>query len=205
MKLSFGLSVVASTLFVHAVAAEYHAGLAHIASPGRGPRLYLWLGSNVGNFDRTEAVEFVSGLGQHMGFLDRLVIGIDRRKSKAILEPAYADAAGVTARFNLNLLARLASTFDCRIDLSHFEHVALYDEVEGRIEMHLESRVEQVIAIPELELHVELARGERIHTENSYKYSDDEIQALARESLMRVQREYHDAGDLFTLAVLAPF
>ncbi|MBL8858007.1 MAG: L-histidine N(alpha)-methyltransferase [Planctomycetes bacterium] len=192
------------SLHVHAIAAEYHAGLARSASPGRGPRLYVWLGSNVGNFDRTEAAAFLSGLCAHMGLEDRLVIGIDRRKSKAVLEPAYADAAGVTARFNLNLLARLAATFHCAIDLAQFEHVAFYDEIEGRIEMHLESRVEQVIDIPELELQVALMKGERIHTENSYKYSDDEMRELARAAGMRVQREFHDSGEQFTLAVFAP-
>jgi dimethylhistidine N-methyltransferase len=192
------------TLDVKGVVGEYHAGLEAIGVEGRGPRLFLWLGSNVGNFDRTEAAQFLGVLRDSMDVDDRLLIGIDRRKARSILERAYDDAAGVTARFNLNLLARMAAEFDAPIDLACFRHVALFDETEGRIEMHIESLVDQTIVIPRLELEITLARGERIHTENSYKYSDEEIAVLAEASRMLVQRTYHDARALFTLAVFAP-
>jgi dimethylhistidine N-methyltransferase len=193
-----------ATLDVKGVAAEYHAGLDAIDARGRAPRLYLWLGSNVGNLDRIEAARFVEELRAGMDVEDRFVIGIDRRKEKAVLEPAYDDAAGVTARFNLNLLTRLAAEFGARIDLARFRHVAYYDENEGRIEMHIESLVDQEVEIPRLEIAVRLRAGERIHTENSYKYSDGEIEALAQAAGMRVQRAFQDQRGLFTVAVFRP-
>lgn len=192
------------TLQVDAVLAEYQDGLEHLVRAGRGPRLYTWLGSNVGNFDRAGAAQFLTALQHHLDIEDRLVIGIDRRKEKSVLEAAYDDSRGVTARFNLNILKRISAELDCAIDLERFRHVAFYDEIEGRIEMHLESRVAQSIAIPRLDLVVPLAAGERIHTENSYKYSDAEIQDLAHASGMSVQRVYHDARERFALCVFAP-
>ncbi|MDZ4774878.1 MAG: L-histidine N(alpha)-methyltransferase [Planctomycetota bacterium] len=191
-------------LTVKGVVAEYAAGLEALATSGGVPRLYVWLGSNVGNFDREEAAQFLSEWRAGMDIEDRLVLGVDRRKSKSVLEPAYDDAAGVTARFNLNLLTRLGAEFGADIELSRFRHVAFYDEELGRIEMHIESLVEQTIELPRLEIAVHLARGERIHTENSYKYSDAEVALLAQASGLDVRRIVHDSRGLFTLVLLAP-
>lgn len=191
-------------LRVEAVAAEYRAGLRALPGVGRPPRLYLWLGSNVGNYGREEAAEFLRELGAYVDLLDRVVVGFDRRKDPSVLVAAYDDAAGVTARFNRNLLARVAAEFRADVDPESFRHVARYDETAGRIEMFLESTRAQRVRIPALELEVELAAGERIHTEDSYKYSDAEIAALAQVADFRVEDLWTDPAERFRLAVFAP-
>ncbi len=192
------------TLRIDAVEAEYREGLERLSTPGRAPRLYLWLGSNVGNFDRDEAAHFLGELSEHMESDDRLVLGVDRKKPEGILVPAYDDAQGVTARFNLNLLERVARELDARFDPSCFRHVALWNDAEGRIEMHLESRVDQTVRIEKLDLDVSFAEGERIHTENSYKYDDAQIEELARAAGLSMRRTFTDEQSLFSTCVLAP-
>jgi len=191
-------------LRVDAIAGEYRAGLRALPGTGRPPRLYLWLGSNVGNFDRAAAVEFLRDLLPSVDFLDRVAIGFDRRKDKAVLEAAYDDAQGVTAEFNRNLLARLVRELEADLDPKTFRHVAEYDQVEGRVEMFLESTRDQRVEFRSMGLDVPFALGERVHTEDSYKYSDAEIDALAEESGYRVDRRFHDAAGRFTVAVFAP-
>lgn len=183
---------------------DYAEGLRALSRRDGGPRLVLWLGSNVGNFDRDDAARFLRDVRDALAPEDRLLIGIDRRKSKAILEPAYDDAAGVTARFNLNLLKRIDAELGGTFERAAFRHLALYDEVEGRIEMHLESERDQVVRIAALDLDVSFERGERIHTENSYKYSDAEIAALARASKMRVEDRWLDSRAYFASCLFAP-
>ncbi len=191
-------------LSVRAIAAEYEEGLALLCGGSPGGKLVLWLGSNVGNFDRAGAAAFLARLAQRFSARDRLLIGIDLRKEKHILEHAYDDAHGVTAQFNLNLLARLNAELDADFVVGRFRHVALYDEVAGRIEMHLESAAGQVIRIGRIDLTVHLARGERIHTEDSYKYSVLEIDDLARAAGMRVERTWLDGQERFSLNLFAP-
>jgi L-histidine Nalpha-methyltransferase len=198
------LSAEFPRLGIDPIECEYGEGLRALRRSRRGPRLVLWLGSNVGNFDRSEAARFLLEVRAALEPEDRLLIGIDRRKSKAILEPAYDDAAGVTARFNLNLLKRIDAELGGSFGLAAFRHVALYDEVEGRIEMHLESQRETVVRVEALDLAVHFARGERIHTENSYKYSDLEIEELARASSMRVEARWLDSRAYFASCLFAP-
>jgi L-histidine Nalpha-methyltransferase len=191
-------------LTIHAIAAEYERGLAILREESRGPALVLWLGSNVGNFERDAAAAFLAHLGRRFSEEDRLLIGIDLRKDADVLEEAYDDAGGVTARFNRNILARIDSELDADFDLDRFRHVAFYDAEIGRIEMHLESETDQVVTIGKLGLEVELRRGERIHTESSYKYSLEEIADLARAAGLRVERTWLDAEERFSLSLFAP-
>jgi len=191
-------------LCIEPIECEYGEGLRALRRARRGPRLVLWLGSNVGNFDRCEAARFLLDVRDALEPDDRLLIGIDRRKSKSILEPAYDDAQGVTARFNQNLLKRIDAELGGSFGLAAFRHVALYDEVEGRIEMHLESERDQVVRVEALDLDVHFARGERIHTENSYKYSDLEIAELARAASMRVEARWLDSRAYFASCLFAP-
>src|SRR5207237_108890 len=137
----------------------------------RAPWLVLWLGSNVGNFDRETAARFLAGVRARLGPDDRILLGIDRRKATDVLERAYDDAAGVTARFNFNLFARIDRELGGHFRGAAFRHVALYDAERGRVEMHLESLADQVVRIDALDLAVAFRRGERIHTEDSYKYA----------------------------------
>ena len=189
-------------LEVVAVAGDYEDGLRRLpVEPG--PRLVLWLGSNIGNLERPDAAAFLSRLRGLLAPGDRILVGIDLRKSRAVLEAAYDDAQGVTARFNLNLLARIDSELGGGFDLQAFQHRARYDEERGRVEMHLVSLRAQRVRIDALGMEVVLAEGETIHTENSYKYSLDEIAALARDSGLRIERRWLDGDRRFASVLLA--
>ncbi len=131
-------------------------------------RVVYFPGSTIGNFQPNAAVSLIGRMARLVGTHGGLLIGIDRKKDPAVLEAAYDDEAGITRAFNLNMLHRIQNELDAEIDIDQFEHQAFYNESEGRIEMHLVSRVNQAIRLDGTEF--ELAAGETIHTENSYKY-----------------------------------
>jgi uncharacterized SAM-dependent methyltransferase len=202
---SLDLLATFPALEILAIAAEYQEGLKHLqtlsagedsrqwrsaaavlptatatADSQRAPnKLILWLGSNIGNLERTQAAGFLAQLRQFLAPSDRLLIGIDLRKDRAALLAAYNDACGVTAAFNRNLLLRINRELGGQFDPSTFEHRARYDEELGRIEMHLISAASQKVPIERLGITVSLQAGEAIHTENCYKYSQKEIEGLA--------------------------
>ncbi|HWP35288.1 MAG TPA: L-histidine N(alpha)-methyltransferase [Thermodesulfobacteriota bacterium] len=191
-------------LAITAIAAEYEEGLEVLRRTPLGPKLLLWLGSNIGNLERPEAAAFLRRLRDLMAPADRLLVGVDLRKDRAVLERAYDDAQGVTARFNLNLLARINRELGGRFDLDAFRHRAVYDEAAGRVEMYLVSTRPQRVAIERLGLEVPFAAGEAIHTENSYKYAPDEIEALAAAAGLRLERLWLDDGQRFADVLLGP-
>jgi len=191
-------------LDVATVAAEYGDGLARLGELARGPKLLLWLGSNVGNFDRGGAARFLSGVRDRMAADDRLVLGVDLRKERATLEAAYDDAAGVTARFNLNLLARVNRELGADFDLAAFRHRARWEEREGRIVMELVSTRAQRVTIGALGRAFDFAAGEALHTEDSFKYSPTEIDALASGAGLTVVGRWFDGARRFSENLLAP-
>jgi len=191
-------------LTITAIEAEYERGLAILSEESSGPKLVLWLGSNVGNFEREAAAEFLGRLRRRFAPEDRLLIGIDLRKDPRVLERAYDDARGVTARFNRNVLARINAELDADFELARFRHVALYETQIGRVEMHLESERDQSTTIAKLKLAVSFRRGERIHTESSYKYSPAEISVLAGAAGMRLESTWLDERERFSLSLFAP-
>ncbi|HJQ32001.1 MAG TPA: L-histidine N(alpha)-methyltransferase [Pyrinomonadaceae bacterium] len=187
-------------LRVSAYAADYDTALPRLLSELEdGARaLVLFLGSNVGNFDRAEARDFLRRLRGALREGDRLLLGADLKKDAAVLEAAYDDAHGVTAAFNLNLLARINRELRADFNLRDFRHVALYNDDEGRVEMHLESRRAQTVRLDALDLEVHFGEGERIHTENSYKYSLEELSALAAETGFARTHTWLDADERFS-------
>jgi L-histidine N-alpha-methyltransferase len=197
-------------LQVLAVAGEYHDGLAYLRNEDRlkgaqgPPRLILWLGSNVGNFDRADAIHFLQRLHTAMRPGDQLLAGIDLRKDQASLVAAYDDRAGVTAAFNKNILRRINRELGGHFDLDLFCHEARWNEVEGRIEMHLVSDCPQSVLIDDIDLVVSFAKGESIHTENSYKYSLPEIDALAKEAGFITDSQWFDSARRFSLNLWQP-
>ena len=191
-------------LEIHAIAAEYQEGLRHVRRERTRAKLLAWLGSNVGNFDRAAAAGFLRTIRAAMRDEDHLLIGVDLRKGADVLEPAYDDPAGVTARFNKNLLGRINRELGGHFDLDRFEHRATWREREGRVELGLVSREAQTVAIDGLDAAVEFEAGEFVHTEDSHKYSLDELAALARESGMESVRHWLDAGERFSLSLLRP-
>lgn len=158
--------------------------------PSHERTVVLFLGSSIGNLDPSEAIAMLRNLRTAMRDGDALFLGVDLRKSKSVLEPAYDDALGVTAAFNLNLLARINRELGGDFDLSRFAHRAVYDEQLGRIEMHLASRGAQTVHIAGYEVHFE--DGETIHTENSWKYDDASLATLAAEAGFTVEQRWSD-------------
>ncbi len=191
-------------LEILAVAGEYQEATGHLRRDFGLPKLILWLGSNIGNLDRPEAVEFLHCLRGLMTAEDRLLVGIDLRKGRRVLEAAYDDAQGITAQFNRNILARINRELGGEFDRNQFHHRARYDEEAGRVDMRLESATAQTVRITALELAVPLAAGETIHTENSYKYSPAEIQETAAAARLRVADQWLDRNRQFTLNLLGP-
>jgi dimethylhistidine N-methyltransferase len=190
-------------LEIAAVAAKYEEGLLRLQAETDRPKLILWLGSNVGNLDREEAAGFLRAVRETMAPRDRLLVGIDMRKEQAVLERAYDDSRGVTARFNLNLLGRINRELGGRFDLSTFQHRAVYNEPAGRVEIYLDSRLAQRVWIEGLDLEVPFAAGESIHTENSYKYSRQEIGDLAGAAGLRLERQWMDVQGWFSVNLFA--
>jgi L-histidine Nalpha-methyltransferase len=147
-------------------------------APTSDRRLVLYIGSSIGNFDPPEAAELLSGVRSGLKSGDRFLLGVDLVKDEPTLLAAYDDAAGVTADFNLNLLARLNRELGANFDPETFGHRAIWNAPESRIEMHLESRIAQQVLLNGLDLTVEFAAGETIHTENSYKYRPGHVETM---------------------------
>jgi dimethylhistidine N-methyltransferase len=191
-------------LEVRALVAEFDAAVDAITSRFEAPRYGVFLGGNIGNFDASGAHDFLARVRETLDPSDRFLCGFDLVKSLDVLLPAYDDAAGVTAAFNLNALVRMNREYGASFDLGRFRHRAIWNPELSRVEMHLESLTDQVVSIPGLELRVNLARGETIHTENSHKYTPERIDALARSSGFEVNRRFVDDEQLFTLCELRP-
>jgi dimethylhistidine N-methyltransferase len=191
-------------LEILAIASEYREGLRHVRAETDRQKLVAWLGSNVGNFERDEGASFLRGVREALSERDRLLIGIDLRKNGGVLERAYDDSKGVTARFSLNLLVRMNRELGAEFDIDAFEHRALYLEDEGRVEISLVSRRTQRVSIDDLGLEIDFAEGEPIHTESAMKYSFEEIEKLAADAGMRVDHRWVDPAGHFSLNLFAP-
>jgi dimethylhistidine N-methyltransferase len=167
----------------------------------RGRRkLGFFSGSTIGNLSHAEARAFLANAARLLGKGSAFLIGVDLKKDPSMLLPAYDDGAGVTAAFNLNLLVRINRELGADIDLDRFAHDVVYDESQGRIEMYLKSLCRQVVRV--LGQEFSFTEGERIHTENSHKYSVAEFQALARSAGWTPARAWTDADQLFSLHLL---
>lgn len=190
-------------LSIEAYAAEYFDALAELSNrKPRGRTLALFLGSNISNFGRNEAPAFLSALRRVLKTGDALLLGADLKKDRSVLEPAYDDALGLTAAFNLNLLARVNRELGGNFDLRAFKHHAFYNDEIGRVEIYIESTRPQTITISKLDLEVHFSAGERIHTENSYKYDLSGIAQLANETGYTCARTWLDSGQRFSSNLL---
>ncbi len=164
-----------------AVPGFYEEGLEEVARrrPAEQHLLVMFLGSNLGNFDRAQARAFLAGVRRHLAPGDALLLGTDLVKPEATLLAAYDDAAGVTAAFNLNLLARLNRELGADFDLGRFRHQARWSATQRRIEMHLVSEARQRVTVARLGFTVSFERGESIWTESSHKFTLDELPEMA--------------------------
>ena len=184
-------------LDVHAVCVDYTAPIDLPYRPKGPHRVAFFPGSSIGNFEPADAVEFlanIAGLVQHDG---GLLIGVDLKKRQGVLNAAYNDAEGVTAAFNYNLLTRINTELGADFDIGNFRHHAFYNEHSGRIEMHLVCKARQRVTIAGQCFDFE--EGESIHTENSYKYTVEEFQALAGQAGFSPVKVWTDRDGLFSL------
>ena len=173
---------------------EYLDGLLEVAAHRqRGQHLFvLFLGSTIGNFDRPAGVKFLAEVRRILEPGDSLLLGTDLEKSSAQLLKAYDDELGVTAAFNLNLLARINRELDADFDLGQFVHTARINREARSVEMHLRSKRRQTVRIPAADLHFEFVEGETIWTESSHKYSVDEVFQMARNAGFSCQAQWID-------------
>jgi len=185
-------------LRVHPIVADYTQGLSALkAIPG--PKLVLSIGSSIGNFDPAEAAVILRRIGAELAEGDSLLLGTDLAKRVSVLHAAYNDAAGVTAAFNLNLLARINREMDANFDIRRFRHEAVWNPAASRMEMYLVSLRDQQVRIPAIEREIDFREGERIHTENSYKFTASTVEELLTSAGFRRERTWRDRDDLFAV------
>lgn len=187
-------------LRVSPIVADYTHHLPELSSLA-GHKLVLFLGSTIGNFEPDEAEAFLKNVRRSLAPGDALLIGFDLIKGADVLYAAYNDAAGVTARFNKNMLARINRELGGTFDLDAFEHVAFWNRRKSRIEMHLESVYEQTVWIEDLGRGFHFEQGERIHTENSYKFNMPSIGRLLRRAGFKLEKSWTDPKRWFCEAL----
>jgi L-histidine Nalpha-methyltransferase len=183
------------------VVADYTSGLPFLKSL-KGRKLILYIGSSIGNFEPIQASAILSTIRASMSRGDAVLLGTDMRKSPKRLIPAYDDAAGVTAAFNKNVLVRINHELGADFDLDRFAHRAVWNADLSRIEMHLESLVDQRVHVRDLSLTIPFRRGETIHTENSYKFSMPMIRSIASNADLAVECTWSDPKQWFTVHLL---
>lgn len=168
-------------------------------------KLVLFLGSSIGNFEPGQAASFLSMTRERMEEGDMLLVGFDMHKERRVLDAAYNDKKGITARFNLNLLERINNELEGQFDLGKFAHAAFYNEQLRRIEMHIVSKEDQDVYIGgAIGRSFHFKKGETIHTENSYKYDMRQIKEIARASGFTLKEHFMDEKKWFCLALLSP-
>lgn len=184
------------------VVADYATALTEL--PTRpGSKAVLFLGSNIGNFGPAERLDFLRQLAAPLASADRLLIGFDLQKDPRRIRAAYDDAQGVTAAFNLNLLTRLNRELGADFDLAHWQHYTDYSPLNGAVRSFLVSTRAQQVHMAALEETFDFAAWEVIHTENSYKFTLPQIEALAAETGLRVVEYFTDPATDFADVVLA--
>jgi dimethylhistidine N-methyltransferase len=187
-------------LSVMPVTGDFNGPLRFPESIGKKRRLGFFPGSTIGNFEHGDAVAFLQHAGNLLGEGAALLLGVDLKKDQSILIPAYDDSEGITAAFNLNLLERINRELDGSFNTAKFAHEAIYNEDAGRVEIYLTSREDQEVRVLGRSFH--FVRGERIHTENSHKYTTADVAEMARRSGWTLAHAWVDDPALFCVAYL---
>ena len=196
------LECAISGVTVEPIVADYTDGLGQVADqlnhrqPGER-RMFLYIGSNIGNFETPHALQILRDVRRQLLPGDSLLLGTDLVKDRHTLLCAYDDAAGVTAAFNKNVLTRINRELGSNFNLQLFRHRARWNEEMSRIEMHLESLITQIVFIPALDMQVKLGRAETIHTENSYKFTDQQVAGLLRRAGFAIGKQWKDSKGWF--------
>jgi L-histidine N-alpha-methyltransferase len=190
-------------VIVEPIVADYTEGMRQNSASHPGRKLVLYIGSSIGNFSPADALEVLRGVRAQLLPGDCLLLGTDMVKDVDTLLAAYDDAAGVTARFNKNILFRINRELDANFNPKLFRHRARWNEEHSRIEMHLESLLAQKISLRALDTEVRFALGETIHTENSYKFTDERAAALLTRAGFRLRQQWSDPNHWFTVYLAA--
>ncbi|MGC1380214.1 MAG: L-histidine N(alpha)-methyltransferase [Candidatus Baltobacteraceae bacterium] len=189
-------------LSVRAYAGDYFDVLGSHVLRSERKMLAMLMGSNIGNYEPDEASLLLELLGAALRPGDGLLLGVDLKKDRATLELAYNDPVGVTAAFDRNLLARINRELDATFDISNFSHVVRYDEIRGSVDSFLEARERAEVEVRAIGLRASFEAGERIHTESSYKFTDDDVVALGRAAGFRPASAWHDRAKRFSVHLL---
>ena len=185
-------------LRIDAYAADYFQALDALQLSDEKPVLVLFLGSNIGNFEPAEALNFMRTIRRVLRPGDALLLGADLKKDRAVLEAAYDDSLGVTRSFIVNELERINRELGANFDLWAFGLRSVYNEALGRIEVNLESLRPQTVEVRGLELTVDFKAGERIHVENAYKFDLDDLRRLGNQSGFDLERTWLDKKERFS-------
>lgn len=188
---------VNNQLTIHGVVADYFHGLNHLKKISNNKKLVLFLGSNVGNFDRDQTKQFLSQLHSTLNPHDYVLMGFDLKKNTAILNQAYNDADGLTKAFNLNLLTRINQAFGADFNLANFQHYGFYNPVLGAMESYLISLIDQTISIGEVNQSFHFKQFEAMHLEYSHKFTRAGIRKLANHNGFLIQALFADDQDYF--------
>ncbi len=182
---------------------QYETGLKFIKKLNIQNQLIVFLGSSLGNFKPEESMKFLKKIRGIMKENDLFLLGLDLVKDTKILEKAYNDSKGVTSKFNLNLLKRINDELAANFDLDKFEHMALFNNEEKRIEMYLRSKEKQEVLISGINLVLKLEKDELIHTEYSYKYTVSGINDMAEKAGLKPVKIWHDKNNYFALVLFS--
>lgn len=186
-------------LKINGKVATYSQALQQLSNNFLGTRIIVFLGSSIGNFNEMECDRFMEQVTSALNPGDYFLLGFDLQKSTSILEAAYNDAQGVTAAFNLNMLQHLNNSFGVNFKLNLFKHQAIYNSQENQIEMHLISQQDQVVSLSNLDLTIELAKGETILTEISRKFDLANMEKYLGERRLNLIKTYTDSQQWFGL------
>jgi len=192
-------------LKVTGIAAEYREALRHLAASREfrdKRKLVLWLGSSIGNFNRAQALQFMTEIRTLLKPGDCFLLGVDLKKDENILVPAYHDSKGVTEDFIKNVLRRINNELGGEFNVDQFTYSAIYNQIEGAIEMRLVSDVEQSVNISSLNMNVQFKEKEAIFVESSYKYNQEDIETLVKNSGFTLTQQWFDSNKRFSLNLL---
>ena len=188
-------------LHITGIIDTYEGGLEFIEKYDNKKNLIIFLGSSYGNFTTNDGKIFLQKINSIMKKEDLFLIGLDLVKDKKILESAYDDSQGITAKFNLNVLSRINDELDADFILNNFKHVVKYNEKDQRIEMYLQSLVNQSVIISKANFSFKLKQGELIHTEHSHKYTLPQIQELMKITGFEIKQKWLDVNQYYSLTL----
>ena len=190
-------------LHITGIIDTYEGGLEFLKNFDKKKNLIIFLGSSFGNFSPNDGFEFLKKINSTMKSGDLFLIGLDLIKDKQILESAYDDSQGVTAKFNLNILSRINDELDADFNLKNFSHLAIYNEEKQRIEMYLKSLVNQSVIVSKSDLLLNLEKDELIHTEHSHKYTLTQIHELLDSVGFEIKHTWLDDKKYFSLTLVS--